>query len=60
MKKNGFSHDSKTKEAIRLMAVQRIREGEDVAFVVLGKESDKHRNLHIHLRGIYDTRRTLY
>jgi transposase len=34
MKKDGRAHDRKTKEAIRLMAVERIREGEDVATVM--------------------------
>jgi len=31
MKKDGRTHDRKTKEAIRVMAVERILEGEDVA-----------------------------
>ena len=34
MKKDGRSHDRKTKETIRLMAVERIREGEEVAAVM--------------------------
>jgi transposase len=34
MKKDGRTHDRQTKEAIRLMAVERIREGEDVATVM--------------------------
>jgi len=34
MKKDGRAHDRKTKETIRLMAVERIREGEDVATVM--------------------------
>ena len=34
MKKDGRSHDRKTQEAIRLMAVERILEGEDVASVM--------------------------
>ena len=34
MKKDGRSHDRKTQEAIRVMAVERIREGEDVASVM--------------------------
>jgi len=34
MKKDGRAHDRKTKEAIRLMAVERIREGEGVATVM--------------------------
>ena len=34
MKRDGRSHDRKTQEAIRLMAVERIREGEDVASVM--------------------------
>ena len=34
MKKDGRSHDRKTKEALRMMAVERIREGEDVATVM--------------------------
>jgi len=34
MKKDGRSHDRKTKEAIRLMAVERLLEGEEVAVVM--------------------------
>lgn len=34
MKKDGRTHDRKTKEAIRMMAVERILEGEDVAVVM--------------------------
>lgn len=34
MKKDGRSHDRKTKEAIRLMTVERIREGEDMVTVM--------------------------
>jgi len=34
MKKNGRSHDRKTQEAIRLMPVERLLEGEDVASVM--------------------------
>jgi transposase len=34
MKKDGRSHDRKTKEAIRLMAVERIREGEKMETVM--------------------------
>lgn len=34
MKKDGRYYDSKTKEALRLLAVQRIREGESVASVM--------------------------
>ena len=34
MKKDGRAHDRKTKETIRLMAVERIREGEEVATVM--------------------------
>ena len=34
MKKDGRAHDRKTKETIRMMAVERIREGEDVATVM--------------------------
>jgi len=33
MKRDGRSHDSKTQEAIRLMAVERLLEGKDVASV---------------------------
>lgn len=31
MKRGGRKHDRKTKEAIRMMAVERVREGESVA-----------------------------
>ena len=34
MKKDGRKHDRKTKEAIRMMAVERMREGESVAAVM--------------------------
>lgn len=34
MKKDGRTHDRKTQEAIRMMAVERILEGEDVAVVM--------------------------
>ena len=34
MQRDGRTHDRKTQEAIRLMAVERIREGEDVASVM--------------------------
>lgn len=34
MKRDGRTHDRKTQEAIRLMAVERILEGEDVASVM--------------------------
>lgn len=34
MKKDGRTHDRKTKEALRVMPVARIREGEDVATVM--------------------------
>lgn len=34
MKKDGRYYDPKTKEALRLLAVQRIREGESVASVM--------------------------
>jgi hypothetical protein len=34
MKKGGRTHDRKTQEAIRLMAVKRILDGEDVASVM--------------------------
>ena len=34
MQRDGRTHDRKTQEAIRLIAVERIREGEDVASVV--------------------------
>jgi hypothetical protein len=34
MKKGGRTHDRKTQEAIRLMAVERILDGEDVASVM--------------------------
>jgi transposase len=34
MKRDGRSHDRKTQEAIRLMAVERLLEGEDVASVM--------------------------
>ena len=34
MKKDGRTHDRKTKEALRMIAVARIREGEDVAAVM--------------------------
>ena len=34
MKKDGRTHDRKTQEAIRMMAVERMLEGEDVAVVM--------------------------
>ena len=34
MKKDGRTHDRKTKETIRMMTVERILEGEDVAVVM--------------------------
>jgi len=59
MKKDGRIHDRKTKEALRLMAVARIREGEDVATVMaslglcrttaykwLGKVNGRGRGMH--------------
>ena len=36
MKKDGRTHDRKTQEAIRMMAVERILEGEDVTTVMAG------------------------
>ena len=59
MKKDGRTHDRKTKETLRMMAVARIREGEDVAAVMaslglcrttaykwLGKVAGRGRGLH--------------
>ena len=59
MKKDGRTHDRKTKEALRIMAVKRIREGEEVAVVMaslglcrttaykwLGKVNGRGRGLH--------------
>lgn len=59
MKKDGRTHNRKTKETIRMMAVERIREGEDVATVMasyglcrttgykwLAKASGRGRGLH--------------
>ena len=34
MKKDGRTHDRKTKETLRMIAVARIRDGEDVAAVM--------------------------
>ena len=59
MKKDGRTHDRKTKETLRMMAVARIREVEDVAAVMaslglcrttaykwLGKVAGRGRGLH--------------